>query len=210
MQIICEIGQNYCGSIQLAETLIDLACTNGAWAAKFQLFDGLKMYGGHTEIEMTRAQAEHLFAYGQNKGIEIFFSVFDEERVKWCEEMGVKRYKIAARSSQNKELIEAVRKTGKPAIQSMSPAVSHYYIPKAQYLYCSSVYPTSRIPPLDALDFNWWAGYSDHCIGLDAAKVAIDNGAKIIEKHFAIDHQTGIDAPWSMTPEELAELVKYG
>jgi len=59
------------------------------------------------------------------------------------------------------------------------------------------------------MDFKILQGFSDHTIGLDAAKIALARGAHIIERHFAIDHQTGVDAEWSMTPSELKELKRF-
>ncbi len=52
-------------------------------------------------------------------------------------------------------------------------------------------------------------GFSDHVIGLGAAFMALARGASIIEKHFAIDHETGVDAAWSMTPPELKGLRHF-
>lgn len=207
--IIAEIGQNFCGDKKLALKLIDLAKENGADACKFQLFDGRLLYGSHTDMELTKDTALAFFQHGQRVGIDVFFSVFDPQRVQWCEEMGVNTYKVASRWGTNKSLVEAILKTGKPIIQSMSPSVSHYYIPDAQYLYCSSLYPTNQPMPIDALDFSWWSGISDHTFGLGVCKKAILGGARIIEKHFAIDHNQGIDAPWSMTPSELLELRRF-
>jgi sialic acid synthase SpsE len=206
--IIAEIGQNYCGDMDLAKRLIGLAKDNGASLVKFQLFDGLQLYGSHTEIELTFSQANTLLRWGNELGIEVFFSVFDIKRVGWCEQLGVKRYKVAARHGTNIPLRESIIATGKPIIQSMSPAVSHYYIPGAAYLYCVSVYPYCGKMPSNALDFRWWEGISDHTFGLESSFDAINAGSRIIEKHFALDHNTGIDAPWSMNPVELKELSK--
>ena len=89
--IVAEIGQNWCGDHLLGLKLIDEAKWGGADLAKFQLYDSEKLYGEHQSTELTREMATAFFQYGQLQGIEVFFSVFDVERVKWCEEMGVKR-----------------------------------------------------------------------------------------------------------------------
>ena len=60
------------------------------------------------------------------------------------------------------------------------------------------------------LKFDEYDGFSDHTIGLDYAKLAIDRGATIIEKHFTLDKNLpGCDQAASMTPSELKELVEY-
>jgi len=57
--------------------------------------------------------------------------------------------------------------------------------------------------------FDKYAGFSDHTIGLDYAKLAIVRGATIIEKHFTLDKNLpGCDQAGSMTPKELKELKK--
>ena len=38
-------------------------------------------------------------------------------------------------------------------------------------------------------EYNVISGYSDHCIGWEACKIAVAMGAKIIEKHFTLDSQ---------------------
>jgi len=198
MTICAEIGQNHCGDIELAKHLIWKAQDNGAALVKFQLYDSVKLYGEPGHNELSKEQAFELFNYGKKLGIEVFFSVFDVERVAWCEEIGVYSYKLAFSQRNNHDLIEAIRATGKPLLIS---GVDLYCVPK---------YP-AFIEDLhfDNVDFKVIQGYSDHTVGLDAAKIAIARGAQIIEKHFCFDHSTGIDAPWSMTPAELAELKRF-
>ncbi len=205
--IIAEIGQNHCGEMWLAKSLITEAMLEEADLVKFQLYDHNMLYKDHPEISdvaLSFSQAKMLFDYGEKIGIEVFFSVFDVERVKWCEEIGVKRYKIA--KNLGDETVLAIIDTGKLVISSreLSPTMFDEY----KQLYCVSKYPTL----LSDLHFdfdNGFIGFSDHTIGLDAAKIALARGASIIEKHFAVDHHTGIDAEWSMTPEDLKGLKRW-
>lgn len=225
--IIAEVGQNFCGDMNLAKRLIVLAKENGADLVKFQLYDHKQLYANHPEVpnvELRYDQAKLLFDYGTEIGIEVFFSVFDVERVKWCEEIGVKRYKVATgfihpASGQNMDLAEALLQTGKEVVISYSRYPDYVNRKPANWkmLYCVPKYP-ANLNDLDAdfgdffgandnsYDFD---GFSDHTIGLDAAKIALARGAQIIEKHFCLRHDLGIDAAWSMTPEELAELVRW-
>ena len=153
-----------------------------------------------------------LFDYGQEIGIEVFFSVFDVKYVEWCERIGVKRYKIPC-EMRDYDVWQAIGRTGKRAIISYNKTGKFPYGILATMIYCVPEYPT----PLSSLDFEHhdvrFNGFSDHTIGLDAAKIALARGAQIIEKHFLPD---GVnkdiafpDAPWSMTPDELAELVRW-
>lgn len=216
--IIAEIGQNHCGDMILAKHLIELAKSNGADLIKFQLYNHNQLYANHPEVpnvELSKSQAFELFNYGKRAGIEVFFSVFDVERVQWCEELGVHRFKVACSQSTDKRLLGYLKGTESPVIVSMdslifsSPEISGC---NWHYLFCVSKYPAEV---KDYLCYNssayrcYYEGISDHTIGIDTAKIALARGAEIIEKHFCIDHQTGIDAAWSMTPDELKELKRW-
>jgi sialic acid synthase SpsE len=208
--IIAEIGQNYMDNIHLAHTMLAMAHGAGADLVKFQLFDYEKLYTDHKipKCELSKEQAFGLFEHGKTTGIEVFFSVFDTERVGWCEEIGVKRYKIAC-GMNNYDVWDAIQATKKEMIVSFSlPWAGGMGFTKN--LYCVPKYPTlpSQLH-FDKVDFTIMSGFSDHTIGLDAAKIALSRGAKIIEKHFCLNHSIGVDAAWSMDSEELKELKRW-
>ena len=212
--IIGEIGQNWCADIELAKKLIRLAKENGADLAKFQLYDSKELYGEYQNTELTKAQAFDFFEYGRDIGIEVFFSVFDVERVKWCEEMGVRRFKVACSAKKDKRLMGYLYGTEMPIIVSLEYPERGVYPDRGNYhyLFCVSKYPAEVS---DYLKYAspayrcYYEGISDHTIGIDAAKIALARGAQIIEKHFAISHDKGVDAEWSMTPDELRELKRF-
>jgi len=225
MTIIAEIGQNHMGDMALAKQLIVLAKQCGADLAKLQLYDTEALYPPDSPTkaqakaaELSFYQALMLFEYGARVGIEVFFSVFDVERVKWCEEIGVNRYKIAARSISDRAIFSALKDVGKPVIASLpygrceEDDLKWICRPVLwTYLYCVPEYP-AKPSMLEGLKFGKresYQGFSDHTIGLDTAKIVLARGAEIIEKHFAVDHLTGVDAPWSMTPDELFELKRW-
>ena len=219
--IIADLSTNWYGDMDLAKELVLLAKQNGAWAVKGQLYstDGLERTPETLKelkkCEMTFVQARELFEYGQKLDIEVFYSVFDASRVEWCEVMSTRRYKIAARML-DKKVINAIAKTKKPVIASISPryprqvgwADSFYNI---DFLYCPSGYPDSEESVhLSNIDFYaFYSGYSDHFLNIDICQIVISRGARIIEKHFAIDKSTGLDARWSMTPLELRILSEW-
>ena len=207
MAIIAECGQNHF-TIGEALQLLHLAHHNGADLVKFQLFDSTLLYKEHNPSELTFREARSLYELGEKMGIEVFFSVFDLEKVDWCEEIGVKRYKIAACSFPNKaSVVKAVWETGKPVIFSVANGTPAEVMGELS-LYCIPEYPT-RIEDIDWDEMAKHDGFSDHTIGLDAAKKALERGNYIIEKHFCFSHDYGTDAEWGMTPEELKELVEW-
>lgn len=201
--LICDIGQNYMGDISLAKEMIKQVKEAGGDLAKFQLFDYETLYPEHNipKVELTFKDAKELFDYGVSIGQEVFFSVFDVERVKWAEEIGVKRYKIAYSQRNNCELIEVIP-FSKPLFVSTDD------VPFALSLYCVPKYPaniTDYKYKVNAFD-----GISDHVIGLDLAKIVLARKPEaIIEKHFCVRHDLGIDAPWSMDKDELAQLKAW-
>jgi sialic acid synthase SpsE len=219
--VIAEIGQNHNGDMELARKLIDAAREEGADIAKFQLYDVDKIYPPTFEwyqegraAQLNREQVQALADRCRQVGIEFMASVFDTERVTWCQEIGMKRYKVASRSIYDKELIAAVAGTGRDIIASLGmyrekefPRIDTRG--KVDFLYCVPKYPTS---PQDLdfrqIDFNRYSGFSDHTMGIEAALVAMARGARIIEKHFTLDMH-GPDHAGSMEPAELRQIVEF-
>jgi len=54
--------------------------------------------------------------------------------------------------------------------------------------------------------FNCEVGFSDHSLGIGAALTAINNGASIIEKHFTIAKNEGVDGFFSSEVTEMRRL----
>lgn len=224
MQLIAEIGQNHNGDMTMARELIRQAKANGADVAKFQLFDARRLFPKegnpwfdyNCSTELSRDQVNQLAAECESAGIEFMASVFDVERIAWLQDLGVARYKIASRSITDTDLIRGLSATGKPLLVSLG----HWTEPEfpkiptdapVEFLYCVAKYPAALEDlRLDAVDFNEYAGFSDHTEGLTAACVAVSRGARIIEKHFTLDKSLyGPDHAGSMTPPELRRLADF-
>ena len=223
-EVIAEIGQNHNGDMEIAKRMIRVAKLSGATTAKFQLYDAKALfpkennpwYEYNCATELSRIQIEDLANECANSDIEFMASVFDVSRVEWLESVGVKRYKIASRSIRDRELIERIAQTGKPLILSLGmwegkefPQIDSSA--SVEFLYCVSKYPTPlQDLRLSEVDFNRYAGFSDHSIGISAAVAAVARGARIVEKHFTLDKTLyGPDHAGSMTPEELVSLTKF-
>jgi N-acetylneuraminate synthase/N,N'-diacetyllegionaminate synthase len=224
MELIAEIGQNHNGDIGLAVELIHAAKENGAEVAKFQLYDaralfpreGNEWFEYNCKTELSRAQLDIIVDECRKVNIEFMASVFDDTRIAWLEEAGVKRHKIASRSIYDTTFMRAVAATGKPLLVSLGQWRGAEFpdIPGAasvDYLYCISKYPTERSDlNFMQVDFERYAGFSDHTIGITAAMTALARGARIIEKHFTLDkHMYGPDHAGSMTPSEMKQLDTF-
>ena len=223
-EIIAEIGQNHNGDMEVAKRLIHEAKRAGADVAKFQLYDaralfpkeGNEWFDYNCKTELTRAQIRMLAEECDRAGIEFMSSVFDIERIAWLEEVRAKRYKIASRSIFETALIGAVAATGKPMLVSLGkwdrPGLPDIKaIGGVHYLYCIAKYPPALTEVhLGKVDFNVYAGFSDHTIGTAAPIAAIARGARIIEKHFTLDKTMyGPDHTGSATPAELAQVCAF-
>ena len=86
---------------------------------------------------------------------------------------------------------------------------------KLYLMHCVSVYPgeyyEANIPKMNKLKTicdN--VGLSDHIEGVESSKIAIGEGAVIIEKHFTIDKELpGRDNKFSILPHHLKDLTNY-
>ncbi len=192
--IISELHPQHSGSIDNLKTMVLQSKVAGADAVKVQLYDAKKMFGDSSReyLQINREELVEIKQYADQVGIEVFASVFDLERLAWCEEMDFRKYKIASRSVEDKNLCEAIIATKKPVLISLGNFPWEkkgfpYEGEKLIYMYCVSNYPTLleevRIPEFQTRGF---MGYSDHTIGIAGCLFAAAHGAKYVEKHFSL------------------------
>jgi len=210
------------GNIDWAKKMVLEAKKCGADACKFQLYNinTIKQPWQSRYFELMMGQltferVKELKEYCDEVGIEFFASAFDPERVRWLEEIGVRRHKLASRSINDRELISAMEKTKKPIIASLG-AWNDIVPPKiknAQFLYCVSEYPayiTADMFPSKFGKDEAYQGFSDHTRDMYWAREAVKRGAIIIEKHFTLDKRLpGNDQKGSADPTELKDFITY-
>ena len=218
--IICELGHNGNGNIRLNKEMIQEVAECGADIAKFQYYriETIKKPYQSRYFELWAAQLHkeemiELAEFAKSCGVEFMVSVFSEDLVDDVLPY-VKRLKIASRSIYDTKLWDKMLSTDKEIIASLGKWKNDSELPaRGKYLYCVSDYPAkvdpNKFPETFADKEFLYAGFSDHTIGLDWAKIAIDRGAKIIEKHFTLSRDLpGYNQKGSMNPTELKELVK--
>ena len=82
-------------------------------------------------------------------------------------------------------------------------------------MHCVSVYPgeylEANLPKMRRLSqICEKVGLSDHIEGVESSKIAIGEGAVIIEKHFTIDKNLpGRDNKFSILPDQLKDLSDF-
>ena len=172
-------------------------------------------------LPQLKKEAEHV-------GLVFFSSVFDATAVDFMESIGVELYKIGSYEVQHLPLLKRVGETGKPVILSIGYA-SREEVELAvktlrdngckdlAVLHCTTTYTadpdvsTMNLHNIKDIEkrFDVVAGFSENAGGVEGTVQAVLAGAAIVEKH-VIDsrRESTPDADFSITPEELRELVQ--
>ncbi len=238
--IIAEVGNNHEGDFALAQDMVGLAAEAGVDAVKFQTIvpeffvnrSDEPRFSTLKKFQLSYAQFEQLSKQAHAAGIQFISTPFDLESAVFlgtiCDAI-----KIASSDNTFFALIEAVAKTAKPMIISTGLAdeadvrsavdtVNKVWGERIAtdalgLLHCVSNYPTSpenanigAVASLKAAFPDRTIGYSDHTIGIEAARLAVGAGARIIEKHFTIanDHSAFRDHQLSADPATMKLLVE--
>lgn len=225
MEIIAEIGINWEGRFNTFEELIRKSKMGGADWIKFQLYSSEKLFGNWSrkKYEISFKELQELDNICKFYNIDWFASVFDKERLNWCEELKRERYKISSRTFKyNSYLVESILHLEKLTYISLNIEnkfeitynLSFPITEKTKFLNCISEYPTkfNKInKKLFCFDNNR-IGISDHSIGISRCLYAISKGAKVIEKHFSLNKMSSDshDHIGSMDYKELCILNTYG
>ena len=184
-------------------------------------------YGEHREaLELSAAEWLELREFSREEGITLFGTVFDEASANLLAELDVPAFKIASADLVNTPLLRVVAALGKPiflstgggTIEDVERAVDTVLPLNSQLcvMQCTAAYPVEseelhlrvietyreRFP--DAV-----IGLSDHQNGIAMALVAYMLGARVIEKHFTLNHAwKGSDHAYSLMPEGMRRLVR--
>ncbi len=238
VMIIAEIGNNHEGSCDVAEQMIVAAAESGADAVKFQTLRAAKLicqdntarFERLQSFELTDAEFTKLARVATDAGVLFLSTPFDLDSAVLVNEL-CPAFKIASCDVTFLPLLERVAGCGKPILLSTGASTlkaigyARALIANAwggpgetqqTLLHCVSAYPT---PPDQAnlgmirtlqRHFGGCVGYSDHTLGIEAAVLSVALGARVIEKHFTLDHSYSDfrDHQLSATPDELSALVQ--
>jgi N-acetylneuraminate synthase/sialic acid synthase len=186
-----------------------------------------RTYGEHREaLELSADDYRELLRHAREVGVTLFATAFDFESADLLAELDVPAFKFASGDLRNTPLQRHVAAFGKPMLLStgggtmedVERAVEAILRLNEQLcvLQCTAAYPASvedlnlnvittlreRFPSLVI-------GLSDHQNGIAMAVVAYMLGARVIEKHFTLDHALkGRDHAFSLMPEGMRRLVR--
>lgn len=169
IKIICEIGINHNGDINIAKKLIDTAKEAGADAVKFQKRTISKVYSrdildqhrespwGTTQreqkegLEFSITEYKEIDDYCKKNNIDWFASAWDVESLQFLDQFNLKFNKIASAMIVDEDFLKQVadRKlhtyisTGMSAVENINNAVEIFRNAKCSFelMHCVSTYP---------------------------------------------------------------------
>lgn len=245
--IVAELSANHNGTLERALLIMEAIKEAGADAVKLQtytpgtitldhdgpafrirggLWDGYRLFDLYEKAQTPFEWHEPLFRKGEELGLTVFSTAFDDTAIDLLESLDTPAYKIASFECVDIPLIERAARTGRPLVISTGmaslaeiadavAAVRRAGAPPLALLHCVSAYPTNphdvnlrNVAHLSE-SFGCVSGFSDHTLGTAVAVAAIALGASIIEKHVTLRRDDGgLDSKFSLEPHELAHLVR--
>jgi sialic acid synthase len=186
-----------------------------------------KTYGEHREaLELGREDYIELQRYSREIGITFFATPFDVESADLLAELDMPAYKLASADLSNTPLLRHVASIGKPMLLSTGGATTDDVDRAVEtirplneqlcILQCTAAYPCETedlhlrvITTFRERYPDYVIGLSDHQNGISMALVGYMLGARVIEKHFTLNHAwKGTDHAFSLMPEGLRKLVR--
>jgi len=199
--IISELYPQHMGDIHELKRMILQSKIGGADIVKLQIYSSEKLWKDKKRLylDITKDELKEIKDYSDKFDIELSASIFDREKLSWCEDLNFKTYKIASRTlADDIDLCKEIINTKKKIIASLGMYDIRNGPPfkekNVEYLYCVSNYPTFlkdiKMPNFNESFIN---GYSDHTVGIDACLFALSRGASIIEKHFSNNKSINVE-----------------
>jgi len=184
-------------------------------------------YGEHREfLEFNFDQYQELKKCAGENGAEFLCTPFDFNSVDFLEKLGIDAYKTASGDLTNLPLLEYIAKLGKPMFVSTGCSTLEEiglayetilkYNDKLCLLHNVASYPAEyedlNLQLIQALEKEFpkaVIGFSSHDNGILAPVIAYLFGARVIEKHFTINHAwKGTDHKFSLEPIGLRKQIR--
>ena len=148
IEIICEIHPQHMGDMNELERMIIQSKISGADFVKVQLYSSNKLFGNNDRsyLDINKDELKKIRDFCNNIGIKLSASIFDEEKLDWCEELDFEVYKIASRTvNEDTKLFEKIISKNKRTIISlgMYDYSKNSLNKNVEYLYCVSKYPAA-------------------------------------------------------------------
>ena len=184
-------------------------------------------YGAHREaLELSPEEWAELREYARELEIDFVAAAFDFPSADFLAGLDLSAFKLASADLHNTPLLRRVAGFGKPLILSTGGATLEDVRravgtvspinPQVCVLQCTASYPAevedlhlSVITTLREEFPGLVVGLSDHQNGIAMAVAAYMLGARVIEKHFTLNHAwKGTDHAFSLMPDGMRRLVR--
>jgi N-acetylneuraminate synthase/sialic acid synthase len=184
-------------------------------------------YGEHREaLEFGESEYKDLKAYAKATGVTLFATAFDFPSVDFLAKLDMPAFKAASGDLKNIPLLTYMAKVGVPIVLSTGGGtmedVNRAYDaimpinPQLCLLQCTAGYPAA----FEELNLNvittfrerfpqTVVGLSSHDNGIAMAVAAYMLGARVVEKHFTLNHTwKGTDHAFSLEPIGFQKMVR--
>lgn len=233
--IVAEAGLAHFGKLEKAFELVDLAVKAGADAVKFQIFrtdelispESIEWRDRLRPKELPLKAFSQIKDYCESKNIIFFATAHDEYSLQFLDLLNPPMYKVGSGELQNWNFIKDIALRRKPVIvstgmygfedvQQVVNIFKEANNPSLMLLHCVTAYPTQPAD-VNLMAIAWMrdtfgviTGYSDHTRGIHFPVAAVALGAKIIEKHIALDFNVPNAQDWKVAcnRRSLTQLVR--
>ncbi|MBO6605874.1 N-acetylneuraminate synthase [Psychroserpens sp.] len=210
-----------------ADTIVSPQAKKADYQSKNTGNEEQSQYDMLKALELSEADHEELIDYCKSRGVEFLSSAFDVQGIEYLNELNLGIFKIPSGEITNYPYLKAIALTGKPIVLSTGMAdmkdiedalllLEENGVNRDQItvLHCNTEYPTPmhdvNLHAMNTIKnaFDVKVGYSDHTLGIEVSVAAVALGAKLIEKHFTLDHSLpGPDHKASLEPDQLKHMV---
>jgi len=228
-KIIAEVSSNHGGDLKTAKEFIKIAGGIAVDYIKFQSWQSKYLnkndpqYAWFSKSELTDKMHYELINECERYKVKFLTTCFDIGRIEFLSGLGLKEIKVGSADTSSYKMLGLLKEKFEHIIVSTGMATEEEVVRagavlrgcRFTFLHCVSIYPT---PPkkVNMLRMEWLrkfspsVGYSDHCIGIEAVKLAIARGASYVEKHFTLgEGKCPRTMSWDATPEEFEGIVSY-
>ena len=226
VELVAEVSSNHGGDISLAKEFIYRFAEAGADWIKFQMTRVTHLrpsdpqYAWFQRAELSDDALMQLAETCSDLGVKFLCTINHADEAATLRSFSP-FVKIGAGESREKSLRDAVMAQNFQRIYVSNPPEGFWRVNKldssrAQRMKWNftKVYPlttVSRYPcPTFAADVHiGHYGWSDHCVGIEGAQLAIVKGARMIEKHVQLPFQARPAKPFEATLEEWRALRAF-
>lgn len=179
------------------------------------------------KIHLQLEDYKPLKAFCEKVGVKFISTPFDLVSIDVLEELDMDFWKVPSGEVTNYPYLVKIAKTHRPVVMSTGMcevdevrAAVNVLLENGltrdqiSLLHCNTEYPTpfqdvNLTAMIDlANELGLSVGYSDHTVGIEVPIAAVAMGARVIEKHFTLDHNMeGPDHKASLEPDELKKMV---